>query len=133
VLSGTGAFSFDTLVRMNKGDSLQIELQDYLGNVFSGLRFEITQVPFGIDGSTLDFEVVMPSMKVSDFINGFLRTYNAVLIPVSNTEFELHNIDDYYALGDTKEWTDYIDMTDIKHEKVPIPAKYQWHIKRPKI
>jgi hypothetical protein len=123
VLSGTGAFSFDTLVRMNKGDSLQIELQDYLGNVFSGLRFEITQVPFGIDGSTLDFEVVMPSMKVSDFINGFLRTYNAVLIPVSNTEFELHNIDDYYALGDTKEWTDYIDMTDIKHEKVPIPRK----------
>jgi hypothetical protein len=123
VLSATGAFSFDTLVRMNKGDSLQIELQDYLGNVFSGLRFEITQVPFGIDGSTLDFEVVMPSMKVSDFINGFLRTYNAVLIPVSNTEFELHNIDDYYALGDTKEWTDYIDMTDIKHEKVPIPRK----------
>jgi hypothetical protein len=123
VLSGTGAFSFDTLVRMNKGDLLQIELQDYLGNVFSGLRFEITQVPFGIDGSTLDFEVVMPSMKVSDFINGFLRTYNAVLIPVSNTEFELHNIDDYYALGDTKEWTDYIDMTDIKHEKVPIPRK----------
>jgi hypothetical protein len=123
VISATGAFSFDTLVRMNKGDSLQIELQDYLGNVFSGLRFEITQVPFGIDGSTLDFEVVMPSMKVSDFINGFLRTYNAVLIPVSNTEFELHNIDDYYALGDTKEWTDYIDMTDIKHEKVPIPRK----------
>jgi hypothetical protein len=35
----------------------------------------------------------------------------------------LHNIDDYYALGDTKEWTDYIDMTDIKHEKVPIPRK----------
>lgn len=123
IISGTGAFSFDTLVRMNKGDSLQIELQDYLGNVFSGLRFEITQVPFGIDGSTLDFEVVMPSMKVSDFINGFLRTYNAVLIPVGNTEFELHNIDDYYALGDTKEWTDYIDMTDIKHEKVPIPRK----------
>jgi hypothetical protein len=123
VISATGAFSFDTLVRMNKGDSLQIELQDYLGNVFSGLRFEITQVPFGIDGSTLDFEVVMPSMKVSDFINGFLRTYNAVLIPVGDTEFELHNIDDYYALGDTKEWTDYIDMTDIKHEKVPIPRK----------
>lgn len=123
VISATGAFSFDTLVRMNKGDSLQIELQNYSSNVYSALRFEITQVPFGIDGSTLDFEVVMPSMKVSDFINGFLRTYNAVLIPVGNTEFELHNIDDYYALGDTKEWTDYIDMTDIKHEKVPIPRK----------
>jgi hypothetical protein len=118
-----GFFSSMVDAKMNKGDLLQIEVVTYAPNTFTDLRFEIIEVPFGIDASTLDFEVVMPSMKVSDFINGFLRTYNAVLIPVSNTEFELHNIDDYYALGDTKEWTDYIDMTDIKHEKVPIPRK----------
>lgn len=67
----------------------------------------------------------MPEIKVSDFINGFLRTYNAVLIPTTDTNFELHNIDDYYALGETKEWTEYIDMTDIRHEKVPIPRKIE--------
>jgi hypothetical protein len=118
-----GAFSGTIIVDLNRGDSLSILQQTKGITIFSSFDFEIIEVPFGIDGSTLDFEVVMPSMKVSDFINGFLRTYNAVLIPVSNTEFELHNIDDYYALGDTKEWTDYIDMTDIKHEKVPIPRK----------
>jgi hypothetical protein len=118
-----GAFSGTIIVDLNRGDSLSILQQTKGVTIFSSFDFEIIEVPFGIDGSTLDFEVVMPSMKVSDFINGFLRTYNAVLIPVSNTEFELHNIDDYYALGDTKEWTDYIDMTDIKHEKVPIPRK----------
>jgi hypothetical protein len=118
-----GAFSGTIIVDLNRGDSLSILQQTKGITIFSSFDFEIIEVPFGIDGSTLDFEVVMPSMKVSDFINGFLRTYNAVLIPVSNTEFELHNIDDYYALGDTKEWTDYIDMADIKHEKVPIPRK----------
>ena len=30
--------------------------------IFSSFHFEIIEVPFGIDGSTLDFEVVMPSM-----------------------------------------------------------------------
>ena len=123
VTGAVGAFEVFFLIDLNYGDSVHVEYQVDRSNTLSNLRWEITQVPFGIDGSTLDFEVVMPSMKVSDFINGFLRTYNAVLIPVSNTEFELHNIDDYYALGDTKEWTDYIDMTDIKHEKVPIPRK----------
>jgi hypothetical protein len=35
----------------------------------------------------------------------------------------LHNIDDYYELGVKKDWTEYIDMTDIRHEKVPIPKR----------
>jgi hypothetical protein len=123
VTGAVGAFEVFFLINLNYGDSVHVEYQVDRSNTLSNLRWEITQVPFGINGSTLDFEVVMPSMKVSDFINGFLRTYNAVLIPVGDTEFEVHNIDDYYALGATKEWTDYIDMADIKHEKVPIPRK----------
>jgi hypothetical protein len=121
--TATGVYVESIIFDLNKGDVVQAFYYFLSGISYTSISLQITEVPFGIEGSTLDFEVVMPSMKVSDFINGFLRTYNAVLIPVSNTEFELHNIDDYYALGDTKEWTDYIDMTDIKHEKVPIPRK----------
>lgn len=117
------SFTRDRQVTMNKGDSLRIQYTDIDISTFTNLRFEITQVPFGIINSTLNFGVVMPPMKVSDFINGFLKTYNAVLIPVGNTEFALHNIDDYYALGVKKDWTRYIDMVDIKHEKVPIPKQ----------
>jgi hypothetical protein len=119
----TGLFSFTGILQLNKGDLLQVEYVDFAINSFTGLKFEIIEVPFGIDGSTLNFEVVMPPMKVSDFINGFLKTFNAVLIPVGATEFALHNIDDYYALGVKKDWTRYIDMVDIKHEKVPIPKQ----------
>jgi len=123
ILSALGPFDQSTLVQMNKGDNLIIDLQDYGGNLYSNLVFEITQVPYGIDTSTLNFNVVMPDIKVTDFITNFLRTFNAVLIPTSDTNFELHNIDDYYELGETKEWTEYIDMTDIRHEKVPIPKR----------
>jgi hypothetical protein len=122
---GVGAFVRTGLVQMNKGDSLEIYIQNYTfsGGTYTSVKFEIIQVPFGIDGSTLNFGLVMPPIKVSDFINGFLKTFNAVLIPVGTSEFALHNIDDYYALGVKKDWTRYIDMVDIKHEKVPIPKQ----------
>jgi hypothetical protein len=122
-VGATGAFTGTVIVNLNKGDTLTIQQQTRGVTVFASINFQITQVPYGIDGSTLNFEVVMPPMKVSDFINGFLKTFNAVLIPVGATEFALHNIDDYYALGVKKDWTRYIDMVDIKHEKVPIPKQ----------
>jgi hypothetical protein len=122
-VNSTGVFSNSISVTLNKGDVLKTLTQTRGTTTFASLSFQITEVPFGIDGSTLNFEVVMPPMKVSDFINGFLKTFNAVLIPVGATEFALHNIDDYYALGVKKDWTRYIDMVDIKHEKVPIPKQ----------
>jgi hypothetical protein len=118
-----GAFEVFFLIDLNMSTAVQVEYQVDRSNTLSALRWEVLEVPFGINGSTLNFEVVMPPMKVSDFINGFLKTFNAVLIPVSTSEFALHNIDDYYALGVKKDWTRYIDMVDIKHEKVPIPKQ----------
>jgi hypothetical protein len=118
-----GAFEVFFLIDLNISTAVQVEYQVDRSNTLSALRWEVLEVPFGINGSTLNFEVVMPPIKVSDFINGFLKTFNAVLIPVGTTEFALHNIDDYYALGVKKDWTRYIDMVDIKHEKVPIPKQ----------
>jgi hypothetical protein len=120
--TATGVYVETPIFQLNKGDNLQV-LYFLLASTYNSIQLEIIEVPFGIDGSTLNFEVVMPPMKVSDFINGFLKTFNAVLIPVGTSEFALHNIDDYYALGVKKDWTRYIDMVDIKHEKVPIPKQ----------
>jgi hypothetical protein len=120
--TATGVYVETPIFQLNKGDDFKV-LYFLLASTYNSIQLEIIEVPFGIDGSTLNFEVVMPPMKVSDFINGFLKTFNAVLIPVGATEFALHNIDDYYALGVKKDWTRYIDMVDIKHEKVPIPKQ----------
>jgi hypothetical protein len=118
-----GAFSATIILELNQGDEVSVQQQTRGITIFNNIKFEIIEVPYGIDGSTLNFEVVMPEIKVTDFINNFLKTFNAVLIPTSDTNFELHNIDDYYELGVKKDWTEYIDMTDIRHEKVPIPKR----------
>lgn len=122
--SQTGAIDLQFTFNANIND--QIKILVYTGNAsvtIASFQWEITQVPFGIENSTMDMAVVMPQIKVGDFIQKFLKTYNAILVPVSDTEFELHNIDDYYADGSTKNWTEYIDITDIRHEKMPIPGR----------
>lgn len=126
LIGGTGipgVFNGKVVIYLNKGDYLRIQQNTSGLSIFNSINFQITKVPFGISGSTLNLSAIMPTIKVTDFMNQFMKTFNAVLIPVSDTEFELHNIDDYYALGTTKEFTEYIDMEDIKHEKVPIPRQ----------
>jgi hypothetical protein len=122
----TGVTVRQRIFNLTKGQTITIggsRSNNLASTVYNSATFKVIEVPFGIDGSTLNFEVVMPEIKVTDFINNFLKTFNAVLIPTSDTNFELHNIDDYYELGVKKDWTEYIDMTDIRHEKVPIPKR----------
>jgi hypothetical protein len=120
--TATGVYVETPIFQLNKGDNLQV-LYFSLAATYNSIQLEIIEVPYGIEGTTLNMGVVMPEIKVTDFINNFLKTFNAVLIPTSDTNFELHNIDDYYELGVKKDWTEYIDMTDIRHEKVPIPKR----------
>ena len=120
-IPNAGGYTQNIVLKLTKGDKVKTQYATTSGFTLNSVSMQITKVPYGIVGTTLNMGVVMPEMKVTDFITSFLRTYNAVLIPTSDTNFELHNIDDYYELGATKEWTEYIDMTDIRHEKVPIP------------
>jgi hypothetical protein len=48
-----GAFSGTIIVDLNRGDSLSILQQTKGITIFSSFDFEIIEVPFGIDGSTL--------------------------------------------------------------------------------
>ena len=121
--SGTGSFSADYVVNLNPNTVVAMAIAAPVGCTLANVSFELIKVPYAIEGTTLNIKDTMPQMKVSDFINGVMRTFNAVLIPVNEDEFELHNIDDYYALGTTKNWTEYIDVTDIKHEKMSIPKE----------
>jgi hypothetical protein len=40
---------------------------------------------------------------------------------VSETEIEIHNLQDWFALGTTRNWTRFVDVKDIQHDKIPIP------------
>jgi hypothetical protein len=123
--SGTGAFSADYIVELNTNVQVAMAIAAPVGCTIANVSFELIEVPYAIEGTTLNIVDTMPQMKVRDFMNGILKTFNGVLIPKSETEFELHNIDDYYALGSTKDWTKYIDVENIRHEKMSIPRQIE--------
>jgi hypothetical protein len=55
------------------------------------------------------------------FINGVLQGFNCIFVPVGEKEIEIHNLADWLATGTTKNWTSYVDVKDIQHDKIPIP------------
>ena len=113
---------FRTNFTMKTGDTLQIGYQ-VTGNWTSGqVTWRCPVAPQGINGNTIDMGDAMPQMKIKDFVNGVIKAYNCVLIPTSPTTIEIHNLQDWYALGTTKNWSPFIDVKDIEHTKLPIPS-----------
>ena len=85
------------------------------------MYFACTIAPQGIKNTTVSMADAMPKVQVKDFVNGVLKTFNCILIPTGDDTIEIHNLNDWYALGTTKNWSPYMDITDIEHDKLPIP------------
>jgi hypothetical protein len=112
---------FRTNFTMKTGDVLQIGYQ-VTGNWTSGqVTWRCPVAPQGINGNTIDMGDAMPQTKIKDFVNGVIKTYNCILIPTSANTIEIHNLQDWYGLGTTKNWSPFIDTKDIEHTKLPIP------------
>lgn len=54
----------------------------------------------------------LPSLKVSDFINGIIKWYNLAVIPISDTELYAHTLDKWYSSGTIHDVTKYIDNSN---------------------
>lgn len=87
------------------------------------MYFSCTVAPQGIKGNTIDMGDTMPQKPIKDFVNGVLQAFNCILVPTGDTTIEIHNLQDWYELGTTKNWSPYIDVTDIQHDKIPIPRQ----------
>jgi len=85
------------------------------------IYFSCTKAPQGIKGNTIDMGDAMPQKPIKDFVNGVLQGFNCILLPVSETEIEIHNLQDWLATGTTRNWTRFVDVKDIQHDKIPIP------------
>lgn len=83
--------------------------------------FKCYKAPQGINGNTINMADAMPQKPIKDFVNGVLQGFNCILLPVSETEIEIHNLQDWLAAGTTRNWTQWIDTKDIQHDKIPIP------------
>ena len=106
------------------GDEIQIVYKTTEDVNIEG-TFECIDSPWSLDPA-VEMYKAMPPTKIVDFVNGILKTFNGILVPVSDTEIEIHNISDWYGQGNTKHFTDYIDMETINHKKVPIPKTIEF-------
>ena len=135
VVDATGTFVFFGL-NLQDGDriSLRVKTQNDItpltygittwGCVFSGA----TTIDMGtarMDATetisvTVRVSELMPEMKIADFIIGIIKMHNLVFVPVSNTEFVVQTLDDYYANSIDKDWGEYIDITETSVVRPPI-------------
>lgn len=120
-INTTGLHTREYIINLNQNDKLAIAIGWEFGGVLGECKFEVIEVPYGIANTTLNLKWVMPTTKVVDFVRSFMQMTNSILIPVNDTTFEIHNIEDWYANANTKDWTKYIDVAEISHQKMDIP------------
>jgi hypothetical protein len=59
----------------------------------------------------------MPEQKVTDFLASLCKMFNLVIIPTSDTEFDLLPLDEWYASGTDVDLSQYFDITESQVER----------------
>jgi len=121
-ITSTGVTSTTFALNLAKGDVLTMRHSCPTGCVIRSYDFDCTGAPYGMAGQTINFGELMPAVKITDFLQGVLKTFNAVLF-LEGGVYKIENIDDWYEAGSIVDWTDYIDMTSATHKKVGIPKR----------
>jgi hypothetical protein len=122
----TGAYTTTTLQtstytrRLTAGDTVQIAY-NCVGTWSANLDFDCTKAPQGINNNSVFMGDAMPQKPIKDFVNGVLQGFNCILVPTGETTIEIHNLQDWLATGTTRNWTRFVDVKDIQHDKIPIP------------
>jgi hypothetical protein len=107
-------------LRLSKGDVVQFIYNTPVDAVVDGSISCLVSPP--TSQVLVDMARVMPEIKVSEFFNSVLQMFNAVLVPSKTYNFELHNIEDWYALGQNVEYTEFINFKNLTHKKMPVPS-----------
>ena len=108
--------------RLKPGDQISFGYLTFSSVSTNAVYLYCLDAPQGIADTTVRFEDAMPQMKIKDFVNGVIKSFNCILIPTSSNTVEIHNLQDWYNAGPTKNWSPFIDVKDIEHTKLPIPS-----------
>lgn len=123
VQNSSGTYTKAFTLNLYAGDTLKIKGVSVTGFTSSYQSLECTSAPYGIQGETINLASIMPKVKIVDFLQGVLQTFNAVIVPSSSTAFRIVNIDTWYDSGSIVDWTDYVDIKSIVHNKLIIPKR----------
>jgi hypothetical protein len=92
---------------------------DYLTVVYDALSVNLS----------IDLAANAPVMKIADFFSGILKTFNMTTYSITDGEYWVEPLDDWYSKGAVVDISEYVDVTTIEMERMPlyknITFKYQ--------
>ena len=143
VISATGTYYFDD-IKVQEGDRISLriksndnstaltyEVGNWYGRFDEGgpspvLKFQSRSV-----SATIAVEVrvseLMPEQKIAEFLIGLIKMHNLVFVPVSNSEFSVYQLDDYYANSIDQEWDQYLDISETSVVRPEIYRRIQFN------
>lgn len=113
----TMTFSFDIKLKFNRPTRL---LSGIFGTRTFTIRYTMGRTITASDVSTAtkDTAVLIPKMKVLDFITGLFKMFNLTAVTDKDGNIVVKTLDSFYSSGDTVDLTEYIDTTQSTIESV---------------
>ena len=98
-------------------------LQSVSGTVTPFSGFETADASTTVLTGNLDVNSNMPNMKVYDFVAGVLKEFNMVIYGTGTNTWKAEPLENWYALGDIYDITEYTDINSIDIERVKLYKK----------
>ena len=142
---GTGVYTIDTI---NQTSGLNViytfKIRTQGTNVInSKLKYEVDYITTGSVNTdyltvvynslsvnlSVDLAANAPVMKITDFFAGILKVFNMTTYSITDGEYFIEPLDDWYSKGAVVDVSEYVDVTTIEHARMPlyknISFKYQ--------
>lgn len=98
-------------------------VQNSGGTVTPFTGFETADASTTVLSGNLDINSNMPNMKVYDFIAGILKEFNMVIYGNGTNSWKAEPLENWYALGNTYDITEFTDISTIDIERVKLYKK----------
>lgn len=144
-LSTTGVHTLDVV---NQTSGMNIDYQIYLRptesvTITHSLQYSVIYISSGTlvteTQSTTNASSVLPLnlnlaanapvMKIADFFSGILKTFNMTTYSITDAEYFVEPLDDWYSKGAVVDVSEYVDVISIDIQRMPlykaISFKYQ--------
>jgi len=137
--SGTGTYVIDTItqtVGLNVEYTIQVRTEG-TNTIASNWVYEVSYVSSSavlIDYLTIGYASLAmssiinlaanaPVMKITDFFAGILKVFNMTVYSITDGEYWVEPLDDWYSKGAVVDVSEYVDVNTIEHARMPLYKK----------
>jgi hypothetical protein len=136
---GAGIYTLDTITQSTGLDvTYTFNIRTEGANIIdSELRYEVDYITAGSVNTdylsvvydhlnvslSINLAANAPIMKIADFFTGILKTFNMTTYSTKDGEYWVEPLDDWYSKGAVVDVSEYVDVTTIDHERMPLYKK----------